>query len=165
MPEYGKVPQFSLTDEHGQMFNSDQLKGKVWVADFFFSICPNPCPKMAANMRTLQAEFGEREDVHLISITVYPEYDTPDILATYAKKNRAGERWHFLTGEAETLLDLSVNGFMIGDPDELLNHSTKFVLVDRQGNIRGFYDGAETDPAIMEFLIQDMKRLLEDAVS
>lgn len=162
MPEYGKAPAFSLTDHRNQTFQAKQLEGKVWVADFFFSTCPGPCPKMAGNMKKLQDAFGERDDVHLVNITVYPEYDDPEVLADYAKKNRAGDRWHFLTGDEETLLDLSVNGFMIGDPEHLLNHSTKFVLVDRAGNIRGFYEG--TDESAIEVLIQDINRLLNDAV-
>lgn len=163
MPKYGEAPEFNLTDHRNQTFDAKQLEGKVWVADFFFSTCPGPCPTMAGNMKRLQEAFGEREDLHLVNITVYPEYDDPEVLADYAKKNRAGERWHFLTGDEETLLDLSVNGFMIGDPEHLLNHSTKFVLVDREGHIRGFYEG--TDATAIEVLIQDINRLLNDSVS
>jgi protein SCO1/2 len=159
MPKYGTAPSFTLTDHRNQAFNTDTLKGKVWVADFFFSVCGGPCPAMAANMKRVQDAFEDRQDVELVSITVYPEYDTPDILAEYAKKKRANDRWHFLTGEEETLIDISVNGFMIGNPDKLIDHSTKFVLVDREGNIRGFYEG--TDEAAMEILIKDMNRLLE----
>lgn len=162
MPKYGVVPPFVLTNQDNQPFDSKALAGKVWVADFFFTICPDPCPTMSGNMKRLQDQFGERDDLDLVSITVYPQYDTPEILTSYAKKQRAGERWHFLTGEEDALLDLSVNGFMVGDPEKLLNHSTKFILVDREGNIRGFYEG--TDPAAIEVLIEDINRLLNENV-
>ena len=140
----GVAPPFSLTDSRNQVFSHEDLKGKIWVADFFFSTCAGPCPLMSANMKTLQDRFRGRADLRLVSFSVNPVYDTPKILEQYAAKLKADtRRWHFLTGSEEDILRISAEGFKLGDPEILYRHSQKFVLVDRGGLIRGYYDGTD----------------------
>lgn len=159
MKIYGEAPSFELTDTRNEVFRSDLLKGKVWIADFFFSTCAGPCPTMGKNMQKLHEAFQDGDQLRLVNFTVYPDHDTPEVLAKYAAKFRADtSRWHFLTGPADEILRISTRGFMIGDPDVVLNHSQKFALVDRNGAIRGYYDG--TDSEAVELLIKDIKKLL-----
>ena len=159
LPTYGVAPDFMLTDTENASFDSKQLQGKVWVADFFFSSCGGPCPLMAGNMQTLQAQFGNRDDVRLVNISVDPETDTPEELKNYAKRLKANtDFWHFLGGPEEEIKRISVDGFKIGNADNIMNHSPKFVLVDRQGMIRGYYTG--TEPTETQKLIQDLEMLL-----
>jgi len=158
---YGKAPRFELTGVDGSAFSSRALAGKVWVADFFFSTCGGPCPLMAANMKTLQEAFADRDDVRLVNFTVNPLYDTPAVLQKYAAKLGAdADRWHFLTGDGEEIHRISVKGFKIGDPDNLILHSEKFVLVDRHGRVRGYYEGTSAEET--QTLIRDIKRLLAE---
>ncbi|CAM2006498.1 SCO family protein [Acanthopleuribacter pedis] len=162
LPIHGKTPAFSFTATDGETFASSKLEGKVWVADFFFSTCAGPCPTMAKNMGKIQETFKDRgDDLNLASFTVYPDNDTPEVLAKYAKKVKADtSRWHFLTGPKEDLLSLAVEGFKVGDSSNLLNHSQKFILVDREMQIRGYYEG--TDDGEIAELVQDLERLLKE---
>jgi protein SCO1/2 len=142
LPVLYDVPQFSLTSETGQTFSSDSLKGQVWVADFIFTHCPGPCLRMSAQMKKLQ----EQTPVRLVSFTVDPKRDTPEVLAQYARRYRAqAGRWTFLTGPLEQLNYLSRTVFKIGDIEADLTHSTRMILVDPQMRIRGFYDTADPE--------------------
>ena len=144
LPLMGSAPPFTLTDSRNLSVSNTDLENKIWIADFFFSTCAGPCPTMSANMKTIQDRFAKRSDIRLVSFSVNPAYDTPEILQQYAAKLRADtERWHFLTGPEEEILRISVEGFKIGDPELIYRHSQKFVLVDRQGMIRGYYDGTD----------------------
>ncbi|CAM2066155.1 SCO family protein [Sulfidibacter corallicola] len=163
LPVHGEAPDFRFTDTRGEAFPSDTLDGKVWVADFFFSTCAGPCPAMSGHMGELQTHYRERTDLRLVNFTVYPDHDTPEELAKYATKLKADtDRWHFLTGAADELLRVAVDGFKVGDPDNLLNHSQKFILVDRNQKIRGYYEG--TDPEEITQLKKDIDRLLREPV-
>ena len=159
LPLYGNVTDFALQTQSGAMMKLADMKDKIWVVDFIFTSCAGVCPKMTRNMALLQTDFADMEDVHFVSITVDPERDSPEVLATYAKKYEANlERWHFLTGSEEDILTLSREGFMIGSGDEMIIHSPKFVLVDQDGVLRGFYTGDE--PAEMDRLRVDIATLL-----
>jgi len=160
LPVNGRAPAFTLTDSTGHPFSSSDLAGKVWVADFFFSSCGGPCPTMAKNMGVLHQRFAERDDVALVNISVDPGTDTPEKLRQYAAKLGADtDRWHFLTGPAEEIARLvDEEGFMLASGENLLNHSTRFVLVDGNGMIRGFYEG--TEDAAVDLLARDMAQLL-----
>jgi protein SCO1/2 len=158
---YGEVPQFSLTDQNGRTLTRNDLAGKVWVADFIFTSCAGTCPMITATMSKLQNELPN--DVHLVSFSVDPVRDTPEVLAEYAAKVSANhDRWHFLTGEKQTMQDLSIKGFKLaleetGASDiEPITHSTRLVLVDQEGRIRGYYGGTDEE---------EMKRLLADAAN
>ncbi len=136
------VPPFTLTSELGQPFESTSLRGQVWVADFIFTHCPGPCLRMSAQMKKLQDDTKAR----LVSFTVDPARDTPEVLAGYAKRYQARPaRWTFLTGPADRLNELSRGAFKVGDIQADLTHSTRLILVDKQMRIRGFFDSAEAE--------------------
>ncbi len=142
LPVLYDVPLFELTSEQGQTFSSSSLKGQLWVADFIFTHCPGPCLRMSAQMKKLQDET----QVRLVSFTVDPKRDTPEVLAQYARRYRAqSNRWTFLTGTIEQLNYLSRTVFKVGDIEADLTHSTRLILVDAQMRIRGFFDAADAE--------------------
>jgi len=145
LPEYGVVPQFTLMAQTGQAFEgAKELSGRVWVADFIYTTCPGPCPRMTSQMRRVQQAVDP--SVRLVSFTVDPAHDTPGALAAYAKVHHASpDNWYFLTGPVATLQLLDKDVFKLGDVDSTLQHSTRFVLVDRRMQIRGYYDSSEPD--------------------
>jgi protein SCO1/2 len=145
LPVFYAVPEFELVAQDGQAFHSSVLHGKVWVADFIYTTCPGPCPRMTSQMREVQDAVIKMADVKLVSFTVDPGRDTPEVLAAYAKTHGAStEDWYFLTGPESTLQTLDRNTFKLGDLNSSLQHSTRFVLVDRQSRIRGYYDTSES---------------------
>jgi protein SCO1/2 len=153
------VPDFSLTDQTDRTVNFRELKGSVWIADFIFTSCGGTCPAMTQQMRKLQGTVPPA--VRLVSFTVDPEHDTSKVLAAYAAQHGATrDRWLFLTGGKQAMYDICVKGFKLalesdgGTTAEPITHSTRFVLVDKQGQIRGYYSGTEED---------DLKRLASDA--
>jgi protein SCO1/2 len=163
--KYGTVPIFQLTNQNGQPFGSTQLRGKIWIADFIYTTCPGPCPMISSRMSELQKPL-EKTDVHLVSFTVDPAKDTPEVLRGYAEKLHAQPgRWDFLTGPQPIIYELSRDGFKLavsndGDNAGVPVHSTRMILVDRHGDIRGYYDAAEAD-AITK-LIADTTHLLRE---
>ena len=145
-PDYGVVPQFRLTAQSGQPFDSTVLLGKIWVADFFFTSCTGPCPRMTSQMHQIQEAAWKMPDVKLVSFTVDPAHDTPQQLTLYAQTHHASsEHWYFLTGPQAMLNHLGLDVFKLNRVDETLQHSTRFVLVDKQSHIRGYYDTSEPD--------------------
>jgi protein SCO1 len=161
LPKMGNVTDFELENQSGAMIKLANMKDKVWVVDFIFTSCAGICPIMSRNMSVLQKQFHDVDDVHFVSITVDPERDSPEVLEGYAKKYEANlQQWDFLTGTEEDIKKLSTEGFFIGSGDEMTNHSDKFVLVDREGNLRGFYTGTETEEVTR--LAQDMQILLNE---
>ena len=162
LPVYGSVPAFSLTDQHGATVTLVSVRGAPWIADFIFTRCGGQCPMMTARMRAIQQRLPAGSRLRLISISVDPQYDTPEVLHRYAKDAGASDRWLFLTGPQEQIFRLSREGFHLGaEPEggsaqEPIIHSVRLVLVDRQGRIRGYYDGTEA-PAV--------DRLLRDAAT
>jgi protein SCO1 len=162
LPVFGQVPDFVLTAQTGEQFNGSSLKGQVWVADFIFTNCPGPCPRMSSQMRVIQNEVAKLGPVKLVSFTVDPRNDTPEVLAAYAKRFQAEPgRWYFLTGPQPTLHMLSRGAFKLSDVDGSLDHSTRFVLVDKRGRIRGYYETSEGND--WRQVITDARRLLEEA--
>jgi protein SCO1 len=165
LPVYGKLPAFSLVNRDGRTIRLEDLAGAPWVADFIFTRCPASCPMMSARMARLDRDLPRDLDVLLVSISVDPAYDTPEVLERYAKKLKAPERWLFLTGEREDVRRLSIEGFKLGldmepgpgaGPEPIL-HSTRFVLVDGEGQIRGYYEAF--DETSTEKLRSDLLRL------
>lgn len=151
-PVLGQVPEFSLTNRDGRTVRRQDLAGSPWVADFIFSRCPASCPIMTARMAKLNRELPEDLGVRMVSITVDPDHDTPQVLQRYAQSFSAPESWLFLTGGKEELFRLSKEGFKLGveintetDAIEPILHSTRFVLVDGEGRIRGYYDGFDEE--------------------
>lgn len=159
---YGTVPPFQLIAQTGQPFNSSELAGKIWVADFIFTNCPGVCPRMTAQMHQVQEAAHHMPNVHLVSFTVDPARDTAPVLAAYAKAHHAAhEQWTFLTGPQATLNDLCRNTFKLGDVDGSLTHSTRFILIDGQSRIRGYYDTSDRDS--IPKLVSDIHALLRQS--
>ncbi|MFT5239062.1 MAG: protein SCO1/2 [Candidatus Promineifilaceae bacterium] len=155
------VPAFTLTNANAQAFGLQNLTGKVWVADFVFTTCATTCPIMMEQTSKLQKALPSKSGLTFVSISINPTYDTPAVLKDFAQKHRANHKnWQFLTGPIEDIKRLSVEGLKIGSPEEPLNHSTHFVLVDRRANIRGYYDA--TDDDAMAKLKKDARYLLEN---
>jgi len=158
LPVFGDVPEFQLTAQSGQPFDSKVLDGHVWVADFIYTTCTGPCPMMTTHMRQMQNSTLETPDVLLVSITVDPAHDTPPVLEEYARHFKQDpSRWFFLTGDRDKLNDLGVHAFKVNSVDGSLTHSTRFVLVDRERRIRGFYTSGED--AFMPQLLHDVRQL------
>ncbi len=141
LPDLGTVPPFELIDSQGRPFSSAALDGKVWVADFFFTNCPGPCPRMSNQLARIQGATLGLADLRLVSISVDPARDTPEVLAAYARRFRADPaRWIFLTGRQDTISNLMSESMHLGFAEDLQQHSTKFVLIDGRRHIRGYYD-------------------------
>lgn len=132
-----ELPEFEFVNQSNEKVSRESLKGKPWVATFVFSRCPGPCPMITGRMRVLQQDM-KRYDVNLISITVDPERDTPEMLTKYAAAFSADlSNWHFLTGDRSEIYSLIQEGFKlpVGEikPGDIL-HTNRFVLVDAEGN-------------------------------
>jgi len=156
----GEVPPFELTDQKGRTFSRAALDGHVWVADFIYTTCQGPCPRMSSRMRAIQNRTDR--NVRLVSFTVDPDNDTPPVLEAYGKRFGADDsRWMLLTGAKETLNALDRYAFHLGTLGAEMDHSTRFVLVDRKGRIRGYYGIAEGDP--VEKIAGDAARLEKEA--
>ncbi len=162
---YGTVPSFQLTNQNGQPFGSAQLAGKIWVADFVYTTCPGPCPMISSRMSELQKPL-QKTDVHLVSFSVDPDKDTPEVLRRYAERLQAEPgRWDFLTGPKSAIYKLSHDGFKLAisdgsDAQGIPVHSTRIVLVDRHSQIRGYYDATEADAVTK--LVADTNHLLRE---
>ncbi len=160
LPIYSQVENFQLMNSEGQVFGSNELKDKIWLVDFFFTSCSDICPMMSQQMSTLQKKLSGTE-LELVSISVNPDTDKPDVLAKYAKKYSSGTlKWHFLTGPIEVVQKLAVQSFKVGSIDEPVFHSDRLILVDRRGQIRGYYVG--TDPQTLDQLVKDVASLLKE---
>lgn len=157
----GTVPPFELTERSGLRFGTEDMKGKLSVIDFIFTSCEGPCPVMADNMSTLYQAFAGSNKVQFISISVDPLRDRLSVLQEYARKQGVTDnRWVFLRGELDTIKWLSEGVFKLAADDLPGAHSTKFILVDDKGQIRGYYSG--TDKASINILKTHIRELAED---
>ena len=162
-PDYGTVPSFELFDQLGNTFTKDELLGDVWVVDFVFTTCAGPCPVMTSQFSELQDRFSDQEDFRLLSISVNPEYDTPEVLKRYGDDYGADHsRWTFLTGDREKIRSLAWEGFHVGKEEDPIFHSTYFILVDKEGKIRGYYISSEKNE--IERLWTDTELLLSGSL-
>lgn len=166
LDDLGPVPSFKLTERSGHMVSNADLKGKIWVADFIFTRCGGSCLTMSTQMSELQKSLEKAGNVRLVSFTVDPDYDTPKRLSDYAERYSAeGEKWIFLTGGEDQMQRLAREGFHLptastSDTTERVIHSTRFVLVDDQGRIRGYYDSSEREAK--QKLLADLGVLLRE---
>lgn len=161
-----KVPTFEFTNQEGEPFGTKQLEGKYWLADMIFTNCPTVCPTMTPNMQRLQEKLNEEGvDVTFISFTVDPVTDTPEQLKAYAEYYGADlATWHFLTGYSfDEIVEFAEEGFGalvqdLEDSDDIM-HSTRFFLVDGEGNVIRRYDGLKADQTeIVEDLLKTVKQ-------
>ena len=172
----GAVPQFELTNHNGKKISNKDYEGKVYVLEFFFSTCPSICPIMNKNMITIEKAFANEPNFGIVSITINPENDTPEVLKEHAKSlGITSENWNFLTGDLDYIMNLSNKGFNIyaGKNSKVsggFEHSGLFALIDKKGNIRCrkddynnpimYYDGLEQKG--VNAIKEDIKLLLAE---
>jgi protein SCO1 len=164
-PVLGQVPEFTLVNRDGRTLRRADLAGSPWIADFVFTRCPASCPMMTARMARFDRELPRDSAARLVSFSVDPEHDTPEVLQRYAESFKAPARWLFLTGDSEQIYRLSQEGFKLGvdatpkgiETAEPILHSTRFVLVDGAGRIRGYYDAF--DKEAMQALTRDLEAI------
>ncbi len=166
---YHHIPEFTLKDQNNNIFNSKDLLGKIYVTDFFFTRCGNPslCPKMSSELVRIQEAFEKESSVEIVSFTVDPNYDTPKVLKEYANRYNATDgKWHFLTGDKKDIYQLARYSYFLtaGEEEESIKpdfiHAVKFILVDRKGRIRGYYNGVDKEE--VDKLILEIKILLTE---
>lgn len=163
-----QVPEWSFTDQDGNVVSSESTKDKILVVDFFFTSCRSICPIMTTRMAGLQVNLPLHDeaykDVLFLSYTVDPEHDTKDVLKEFGREHKADTaRWKFLTGDAASIYRLGNTGYLVSAMEDTLDperfvHSPNFVLVDKQRHIRGMYDG--TTSAGVKDLVNDIKLLI-----
>lgn len=165
-----RIGQFEFLNQNRELITLDDVKGKVFVAEYFFTTCLTICPIMNEEMKRIQERFKGNENVKLLSFTVDPEIDTVEQMKSYAVEHNAVDgQWHFLTGEKKDLYSLARNSFFVLKPAEARNlgdagsdfiHTNNFVLVDQELQIRGYYDGTSTEE--VDQLMEDILILLEN---
>ena len=161
LPVLTQLPDFRLVESHGQKLGLTDLRGKVWIADFIFTRCPGPCPRMSSRMAALQRDLRREQGLRLVSISVDPEFDTGEVLAKYASQYQADAgRWFFLTGDKTAIHHLAKSGFLVGGVDDVILHTTRFVLVDGLGRVRGYY--SSNDEEELRKLANDARALLRE---
>ncbi|MBX2827290.1 MAG: SCO family protein [Flavobacteriaceae bacterium] len=175
MATIGKVADFNFTSHRGATIDNNSYKGKVYIAEFFFTTCPSICPIMNQNMVKVQNEFYGNPNLGIASFSIDPEYDTPEVLREYAESyGITNPNWHLLTGDKDAIFKLANEGFnlYVGEGTEEMGgfeHSGYFALIDQEGNIRSrfdennnpiiYYDGLEAEG--IQMLIEDIKQLLQ----
>ena len=137
----GQVPSFSLTNFDGSVITDQQLNDKISIVSFIFTQCEGACPIMSENMSILQKRFSASDDVQFLSITTDPDYDTLDILENFSSNYSNNDNWFFLRGNLIEIIELSEKGFYLSAALLPAGHSTRFVLVDKELNIRKYYEG------------------------
>lgn len=155
-PPLFELPEFSLTNQDGQTVTNQSLQGDPWVAAFIFTRCPGPCPIMSSKMAQIQPQLAD--GVKLVSFTLDPKYDTPQVLREYGQSYDADFRkWHFLTGDPKLIGDLA-SAMKIAatrGPEPIdIEHGTHFVLINADGQVHGYYRHADAD---------ENQRLIDDA--
>lgn len=167
-PPIAIVPDWHLIDQNGQPFGQKDLKGKVVVADFFFTSCPSICPMLTTAMKEVYERFRHRQDVYFLSITVDPDIDTPKVLKLYMEKNDIDyDNWRALTGTKAEIYDLIVNKLHVhvGDKKEIegkegmydISHMAQLALFDQKGDLRGLF---RTDSVELSALVRAVKLFL-----
>ena len=174
LPVIEQVADFTLTNQNGKAVSLADLRGHVWVADIIFTRCAGPCPRMTRQMNELEKALPAGSDTKLVTLTTDPEYDTPNVLKKYGEQYSADpNRWMFLTGTKSQIRKLGVNSLKLtalekepgerDDPNDLFIHATIFVLVDRNGQLRGVFQttGEGIDPKQVQGKILESVKQLE----
>lgn len=156
------VPDFNGVDQNGKKISQQDIAGKVFVAEFFYTTCDGYCPVTSKHLQSVQASLNNAIDFKILSFSLNPQEDSVSVLRSYADKYEARDDfWYFIRGNQEDIFDLGEQGFFTvvkGGDGSFMGHSDKFTLVDKSGNIRGFYKG--TDSVQMYALIQDINYLV-----
>ena len=164
----GRVLPFSFTNQDGNIVTENNVAGKVFVAEYFFTTCPSICPRMNTNMKTVYEEFKTEENFLILSHTCDPKTDSAARLKKYADSMGVlTDKWIFLTGRKDSLYYQARNSYKIDDPnnnvqniDDDFLHSQFFALVDKKGRVKKIYDGLK--PSEVNEMIIDAKRLLKE---
>ncbi len=165
-----KIADFSFFNQNGKLISQKDYENKIYVADFFFTTCPTICPKMTNNMVWLQNQLKKYPDVKLLSFSVTPDIDTPEVLKKYAlEKGVDDSKWNLVTGDKSAIYYLARKSYLAvktGKPDELYDmvHTENFILVDKNKRIRGFYDGTNLDQPSEDGKTKNMQQLLADII-
>ena len=161
--KYHKIADFSLINQNGEIVTQENFKNKIYIADFFFTTCPTICPIMTDNMYDIQKEILDDNDVMLLSHSVTPKIDSVAQLKRYAKKKGVNDKkWHLVTGDKKQIYQLARKSYLAvkttgnGDKYDMI-HTENFMLIDKERQIRGFYDG--TDPEAIKTLLEDLETL------
>lgn len=160
------ISDFSFLNQNKKIISNKDYENIIYVADFFFTTCQTICPIMTDNMVWLQEQIKNYPDVKLLSFSVTPDIDTPEVLREYAnKKGVIDNKWNMLTGDKKEIYKLARQSFLAvktGNPAQLYDmvHTENFILVDKKGRIRGFYDGTNLDVKSKEN--KNLQQLLED---
>jgi protein SCO1 len=164
---YHAVKGFTLTDQAARTVTEADVEDKIYVANFFFVSCQSICPEMSSNLRDVQAAFLSDPEVLILSHSVNPLHDTVEVLQRYAAVYGAdAQKWHLLTGDKKMIYDLAKHSYLVnaveddGTPEGFL-HSELFILVDKEGRLRGMYDG--TDRVQVNKLIEDIRLLKKES--
>lgn len=163
-----KIADFAFTNQNGKVITQKDYENTIYVADFFFTTCPTICPKMTDNMVWLQNQLKNNPKVKLLSFSVTPDIDTPEVLKKYAiEKGVDDSRWNLVTGDKKDIYYLARKSYLAvktGKPEEMYDmvHTENFILVDKNKRIRGFYDGTNLDKPTDDLKTKNMKQLLED---
>lgn len=160
---YHTIGSFAFKNQFGETISNETVKGKIYVADFFFTTCQSICPEMSKNLVDVQKAFEKDDSVLILSHSVNPMHDTVEVLNAYSSKyNAKKNKWHLLTGDKKTIYDLARESYLVnaleddGTPEGFL-HSELFILIDTKGRIRGMFDG--TDKAEVNKLIEQIRLL------
>ena len=163
-----KVSDFSFTNQNGKIITQKDYENTIYVADFFFTTCPTICPKMTNNMVWLQKQLKSYPNVKLLSFSVTPDVDTPEVLKKKKKKKGVDDtKWNMVTGDKKQIYSLARKSYLAvktGKPEEYFDmvHTENFILVDKNKRIRGFYDGTNLDQPTSDPNTKNMVQLVED---
>ncbi len=165
-----KIADFAFTNQNGKLITQKDYENTIYVADFFFTTCPTICPKMTDNMVWLQKQLKNYPKVKLLSFSVTPDIDTPEVLKKYAiEKGVDDSRWNLVTGDKSAIYYLARKSYLAvktGKPEEMYDmvHTENFILVDKNKRIRGFYDGTNLDQPSEDEKTKNMQQLLVDII-
>ena len=163
---YNAIPPFKFTNQYGDTISEDIVKGKIFVTDFFFTTCPTICPVMKRQMLKVYDQYKSNKDLMILSHTIDPEHDTPQVLNKFAKDlGITGNQWQFLTGPKEKIYEIGLRNYMVVAKEDKsaeggFLHSGAFVLVDKDKHVRGIYDGTTEEGT--KKLISDIQTLLNE---
>ena len=165
-----KIADFAFINQNGKVITQKDYENTIYVADFFFTTCPTICPKMTDNMVWLQKQLKNYPNVKLLSFSVTPDIDTPEVLKKYAIEKGVDDlRWNFVTGDKKDIYYLARKSYLAvktGKPEEMYDmvHTENFILVDKNKRIRGFYDGTNLDQPSEDEKTKNMQQLLADII-
>ncbi len=163
---YHQIPAFRFLNQDSVWVSEQDMAGKIYIADFFFTSCPTICPKMKTQLLRIYERYAENDVIRILSHSIDPTYDTPSVLKQYATRLQVkSPRWNMLTGDKAAIYKLGEKSYMVTAQEDKNEaggfvHSGAFILVDKNRHIRGIYDG--TQEVEVNHLIEDIEILLQE---